>query len=113
MPPNEQVVLERFADYHKGWDGSQFDQILIRVVPENGTRRQLIESGADALTFSLTPDDVAALQGNPDLQGPDLRHDQRHVGHHERPGSRPRRSAKGFSYAFPYDQVADGAYKGC
>ena len=43
--PNERVVLERFADYHKGWDGNQFDQILIRVVPENGTRRQLIENG--------------------------------------------------------------------
>ena len=110
---NERVVLERFPDYHMGWEGNQFDQIVIRVVPENGTRRQLIESGdADALTFSLTPDDVAALQENPDLQV--LTYETTNVNWISMnaprlltPGVR-----QGFSYAFPYDQVIDGAYKG-
>ena len=111
--PNDRVVLERFADYHKGWDGNQFDQILIRVVPENGTRRQLIENGdADALTFSLTPDDVAALQGNPDLQV--LTYDTTNIAWvtMNAPRLKTKEVRQGFSYAFPYDQVVDGAYKG-
>jgi peptide/nickel transport system substrate-binding protein len=111
--PNDRVVLERFADYHKGRDGGQFDQIFIRVVPENATRRQLIENGdADAITFSLTPDDVAALQGNPDLQV--LAYDTTNVQWvtMNAPRLMTREVRQGFSYAFPYDQVVDGAYKG-
>jgi peptide/nickel transport system substrate-binding protein len=111
--PNDRVVLERFADYHKGWDGNQFDQIFIRVVPENATRRQLIENGdADALTFSLTPDDVTALQGNLDLQI--LTYDTTNIVWvtMNAPRLKTREVRQGFSYAFPYDQVVDGAYKG-
>ncbi|HEX5912235.1 MAG TPA: ABC transporter substrate-binding protein, partial [Rubrobacter sp.] len=111
--PTDQAILERFADYHEGWDGSQFDQIRIRVVPENATRRQLVENGdADALTFTLTPEDVAALQGNPDLQV--LIYDTTNVTWvtMNPPRLRTREVRQGFSYAFPYEQVVDGAYKG-
>ena len=86
---------------------------MIRVVPENATRRQLIENGdADALTFSLTPDDVAALQGNPDLQI--LTYDTTNIVWvtMNAPRLKTKEVRQGFSYAFPYDQVVDGAYKG-
>lgn len=111
--PNERVVLERFPDYHMGWEGNQFDQIIMRVVPENATRRQLIENGdADALTFSLTPDDVAALKSNPDLQV--LTYDTTNVNWVDMNAVRlkTKEVRQGFSYAFPYDQVINGAYKG-
>ncbi len=60
---NDAIILERFAEYHKGWDGNHFDEIVYRIVEESSTRRQLVESGdADALTQSLTPEDVEAIE---------------------------------------------------
>src|SRR4051794_3223395 len=67
--PNSYIALERFEDYHGGWEGTHFDRIVMRIVEEETTRRQLLESGeADAAAFSLTPEDVTALQQNPAVQ---------------------------------------------
>lgn len=110
---NERVVLSRVPEYHAGWTGTEFDQIVLRIVPENGTRRQLIETGdADALTFSLTPDDVAAMESNPDLQV--LIYDTTNVNwtSMNAPRLRTPEVRQGFSWAFTYDEVVDGAYKG-
>ena len=41
----------------------------MRIVPENTTRRQLIETGeGDVTTNNLTSEDFLALQSNTDLQ---------------------------------------------
>jgi peptide/nickel transport system substrate-binding protein len=66
---NEGLVLKKFDGYHRGWEGNHFDQIIFRVVPEDGTRRQLLERGeADAAAFNLTFEAVEAMRSNPDLQ---------------------------------------------
>ena len=47
--PNSHIALEWFDGYHGGWAGNHFDQIVMRIVEEGATRRQLLESGeADA-----------------------------------------------------------------
>ena len=108
----EGLVFARFDAFHGGWEGNHFDRIVLRVVPENATRRQLIESGeADALTFSLTPEDVEALGANPNLQV--LIYDTTRVDWIIlNAGKLTTAARQGFSYAFPYQQVIDGAYKG-
>ena len=54
----QQVTLEKFDGYHRGWEGAHFDKIVMRVVDEIATRRQLVENGeGDALDQSLTPED--------------------------------------------------------
>ena len=86
----DHVTLERFEEYHRGWDGPHFDQILFRNVEESQTQRQLVESGdADALTYSLTPADVTAMQeeGKTQVQVYDI--DQRRLGRVQ-PGQAPR-----------------------
>ena len=61
------VVLERFDDYHGGWDGNHFDQIAHsrrpgeRDPPPADRERR----GRRRSTFSLTPEDVAALRATP------------------------------------------------
>jgi peptide/nickel transport system substrate-binding protein len=111
--PSEQVIMTKFADYHGGWDHSHFERIIARIVEEVATRRQLLESGdADAAAQNLTPDDVEAMSTNPDL----------HVQVEDstavfwiimnavrllKPEAR-----QGFSYAFPYDEVTNSAYRG-
>jgi len=109
---NDGLVFSRFDEFHGGWEGSHFDQVVIRVVPENSTRRQLLETGeANGSTFNLTPEDVEALKTNPDLQV--LTYDTTRVDWIIMNTGRLNVDArKGFSYAFPYDDVINGAYKG-
>ena len=67
----EQLAFERFEEYHGGWDGNHFQTVIFRVVPENATRRQIMEQGeADAATNVLTPEDYEALKAVPELQRP-------------------------------------------
>jgi peptide/nickel transport system substrate-binding protein len=111
--PSEQVILTKFAGYHGGWDQPHFERIIARIVEEVSTRRQLLESGdADAAAQNLTPDDVEAMSTNPEI----------HVQVDDstavfwiimnavrllKPEAR-----QGFSYAFPYNEVTDSAYRG-
>ncbi len=111
--PTERVVLRKFDDFHRGWDGNHFDQIVCRIVAEVSTRRQLIETGeADATTQNLTPDDVDALNSNTDLQV--LTYDSTAVYWTimNAPRMKTKEVRQGFSYAFPYNEVVDAAYKG-
>src|SRR5215217_2839985 len=111
--PTERVVLKKFDDYHRGWDGSHFDQIVCRIVEEVATRRQLVETGeADATTQNLTPDDVDALKSNADLQV--LTYDSTAVywAIMNSPRLKTKEVRQGFSYAFPYDEVTSAAYRG-
>ncbi len=111
--PTQQVVLAKFDDYHGGWDGNHFDQIVVRIVPENATRRQLLEGGdADATTFNLTPDDVEALTS---ASGINIEvYDSTAVYWTIMNAARlkTKEVRQGFSYAFPYDDVVGSAYKG-
>lgn len=109
----EQVILEKFDAYHGGWDGSHFDTIVCRIVPEISTRRQLVESGdADATTENLTPDDVEALRGNVDLQVVTYPSTNVQWAIMNAPRLKTADVRKGFSYAFPYNEVVDSAYRG-
>jgi peptide/nickel transport system substrate-binding protein len=111
--PNSYIALEWFDGYHGGWAGNHFDHIVMRIVEEGATRRQLLESGeADAAAFSLTPEDVTALQENPELQV--LIYPSTAVGwaHMNAPRLKTPGARQGFSYAFPYDDVIDSVYQG-
>jgi peptide/nickel transport system substrate-binding protein len=111
--PTERVVLRKFDDYHRGWTGNHFDQIVCRIVAEVGTRRQLVETGeADATTQNLTPDDVDALKSNADLQV--LTYDSTAVywAIMNVPRLLTKEVRQGFSYAFPYDEVTNVVYRG-
>jgi ABC-type transport system substrate-binding protein len=85
---------------------------VVRIVPEVGTRRQLLESGkADATALNLTPEIVDAVKSNPALQV--ITYPSSAVFWTIMNAATLNVTARqGFSYAFPYDQVKDSAYKG-
>ena len=56
--PEEQLTLERYDDYWGGWEGSHFDRVIFRVIPENETRRQLIEQGEVDIVDNLNPEET-------------------------------------------------------
>jgi peptide/nickel transport system substrate-binding protein len=109
---NERIAFEKFDDYHRGWDGNHFSEIILRVVPENTTRRQLLEQGeADATTNNLTVEDVDSLKSNPDLVV--LEYETTRVNWGIMNAVKLSKEARqGFSYAFPYDDVMNGVYSG-
>jgi peptide/nickel transport system substrate-binding protein len=111
--PDEQTVLTRFDGYHRGWSGDHFAEIVLRVVGEGVTRRQLLERGdADIVTRLLTPEDVAALAESPNLRIDS--YDSFDVGWvvMNAPRLRAPNVRRGFSYAFPYDDVIAGVEGG-
>jgi peptide/nickel transport system substrate-binding protein len=110
--PEQQLIMERNADYWKGWAGDHFDQIILRVVPENETRRQLIEQGEVDIIDNLTPEALQALEQNPDLffdKSYSTEVDYIMMTVTGPLASKEARQA--MCYAFPYDQVISGVYK--
>jgi len=53
----QQVVLEKFGDYWRGWDANKFDRVILKVVRENATQIQMLRSG-EADFISLVPADA-------------------------------------------------------
>lgn len=111
--PSEQVVMTRFEDFHGGWERPHFDKIVVRIVEEAATRRQLLESGdADTLTQNLTPDDVDALRSSESLKIELYDSTSVYWVIMNAPRLLTPEARQGFSYAFPYDNVIDSAYRG-
>ena len=63
--PNERVVLEAAADSRYGPPGVK--QVILRHVPEPGAQRLLIEKGDVDIARNLSADQIAAVEGNPDV----------------------------------------------
>jgi peptide/nickel transport system substrate-binding protein len=110
---NERLVLKKFDAFHLGWEGEHFDQIVFRVVPEDSTRRQLLEQGdADAAAYNLTVDDIQKMKTNPALKVVEYPTTAVSWAIMNAPRLKTKEVRQGFSYAFPYEQVLNGAYKG-
>ena len=110
---NTGLVLERFETFHRGWEGNHFDRIVFRVVPENATRRQLLEQGeADAAAYNVTVDDLQALKTNPDLVVVEYPSTAISWAIMNAPRLKATEVRQVFSYAFPYDQIVDDVFKG-
>jgi len=111
--PSQQLTLEKYDGYWAGWSGEHFEKALIRAVTEESTRRQLLEQGEADIVDTLTAEDIVALQSNPNLtvlQGKSTEtvHFVMTVyGALEKPEAR-----QALCYAFPYNDVIQGIYKG-
>jgi peptide/nickel transport system substrate-binding protein len=107
------MVLSRHEGYHRGWEGNHFDQIIYRVVPEEGTRRQLLERGeADAAAYNLTIETLDAMRENPALQVVEYPSTAITWTLMNAPRLLTPEVRQGFSYAFPYDEVQNAVYQG-
>jgi peptide/nickel transport system substrate-binding protein len=111
--PEQQLVLEKYDGYWGGWEGNHFDRVIFRVVSENATRRQLIEQGEVDIVDNLTPESLLALEENPDLvvdRSYSAEVDYLILTVAGALASPEARQA--MCWAFPYDEVIEGVYKG-
>lgn len=105
----ERFVFERFPD----WNGPEhfFDEIIARVVPEGGTRRQLLEAGDVDAVAVLPADDIIALRSSPDINVVSYDTTQcRWVRLNYARLNRDMREA--LCWAFPFDDVIDQVMQG-
>jgi peptide/nickel transport system substrate-binding protein len=113
--PGREAVLERNPDYWRGWEGNHFERVIVRVVEEFATMRQLVEAGdVDIMDrFSITAEAISELQQVPTLTV-DLS-DSTEVEYYAMTEAGPLASPEArqaMCYAFPYQEVLDGVYLG-
>ena len=110
---SQQIVLTRFPDYWGGWSGSHFSKVILRLVPDSTTRRELMERGNADVTYDLTPQDDNALKANPKIRviAP-YATEIRYIAMTESGPLASPYARQALSYAFPYDAVINGIFKG-
>lgn len=72
---DQQIVFKANPDWWGGWKDNQFKKVVVQLVGDAGTQRQLLESGAVDTINLVARDQVDALKANPDLvvyTGPSL-----------------------------------------
>ncbi|MDW7981269.1 MAG: ABC transporter substrate-binding protein [Thermomicrobium sp.] len=105
----ERFVFERFDQYHG--DRPFFDRIVARVVPEDATRRQLIETGEAHACAYINPEDLLALKQNPNVQV--VEYDTTEVDWIRMNYALLNTKARqGFCYAWPYQEVIEKVLRG-
>jgi peptide/nickel transport system substrate-binding protein len=111
--PEQQLVLERYDDYWRGWEGDHFDRVIFRVVSENATRRQLIEQGEVDIVDSLTPEALDALASNSDLViDRSYSAEVDYIILTEAGPLASPEARQAMCWAFPYDEAISGVFRG-
>lgn len=113
--PGQEVILERNENYWKGWEGNHFDRIIVRVVEEPATMRQLVESGDVDIMDRFTVDFswIEELQANESLVV-DIS-DSTEVTYYamtEGGALASPEARQAMAYAYPYQEVLDGVFLG-
>lgn len=57
------ITLKKFDDYWNGWDGDHLDKVIMQLVAESTTRRQMIEGGEADVAEYLNASDAEAMAG--------------------------------------------------
>ena len=65
---NSSVTLVKFNGYWGGWSGKHVGRVVMTYVPEEQTRRALIEKGGVDLTLFFSPQNLVAMQPNAQLK---------------------------------------------
>ena len=110
----EEATIQRFDGYWRGWEDGQFDAVIFKQVPDDSTRRLLLETGAADFTNRLANEMLDAIEANPDL---DLVTKTGWVGflfffNTLKPPLDDLLVRKALAYTIPYDEIIDGALLG-
>jgi peptide/nickel transport system substrate-binding protein len=113
--PGREVVLERNEGYWRGWEGNHFERVIIRIVEEASTMRQLVEAGdVDIMDrFSVHYEWIDELKQVPTLNV--VLSDSTEVPYYTMTEAgllASPEARQAMCYAFPYQEVIDGVYRG-
>ena len=58
------MILTKFEDYWRGWDGNHIETVVFRQADESSVRRQMVEGNEADIALRLNYDDAEALSSN-------------------------------------------------
>lgn len=109
----QQLVLKANPNYPVG--KPQFTSITMKVVPDSGTRAQLVSSGNVDVAEALTPSDLNSVKDSPKVQEPSVDHpiefDDLSLVQNKAPFD-DKLVRQAFNYAIPYDKIISQVYEG-
>lgn len=111
---DQEVVLTKFPDYWGGWEGKHFDKVVLQTVSESATKRQMVTKGDADVTMELPPEDLEALQNDPNVEvvrAPSFQNLWFMMNTQREPMDNVK-VRQAMSYAFPYADVVDFAMGG-
>jgi len=109
-----ELVMTKFDDYWKGWEGKHFDKVIIKSVPESATARQMLEAGELDIVDDLPLEMIDALEKNPKIEivrTPSFQNLMAFFNTEKAPLDN-KLVRQALSYAFPYDDVINYVWKG-
>ena len=104
---NEELEFKQFADYWGGWEDNNFKNVVVKIVADATTSRQMLESGAVDIQTTVSYDDVPGLKQNPDLnliQTPGIYNYLLCFNTQKKPLDNVK-ARQALSYAIPYEEV--------
>jgi peptide/nickel transport system substrate-binding protein len=112
--PDQQTVLVKYPDYWGGWEGHHFSKVILKLVLEQSTQVQMLESG-EADRATLVPiDSFASMRANPDISVdimPSWRNSQFLI-NTQKPPTDDLLVRRALCYAWNYETVVNDIYGG-
>lgn len=109
----QQVVLKANPNYPVGHPA--FKTITMKVVPDSGTRAQLLASGNVDVAEALAPSDLNSIKGSAKVTEPSVDHpiefDDISLVQNKAPFN-DKLVRQAFNYAIPYDKIISQVYEG-
>lgn len=112
--PGDEVIATKFDGYWGGWEGQHFDKVVFKLIPEDASRRQMLESGEADVVTSLMVEDIDALKDNPEVQivvSEGISNMVAYLNTEKKPLNNVK-VRQAIAYAFPYEDVVNYIKKG-
>jgi len=110
----EQIALERFEPYWRGWPAKHLDRVILKLVAEPATQKILMEGGQGHWADTISPGDLEGLQQRKDFvvtADPTWGIQFFWMNTRKAPLDDPR-VRKAMRYAFPYDGMIRDVMRG-
>jgi peptide/nickel transport system substrate-binding protein len=112
--PDAEIVFTRNEDYWGGWSDTQYDKVLVQIVPEATTQQQMLEGGEVDLVTRIPIENYDSFKNNPDYTYYEEPSFFNYVGYFNtlRPPLDNPKVREALSYAIPYDDIITIGAKG-
>jgi len=112
--PGQHVILEKYDDYWRGWEGKHFDRIVFKIVREVSSRVMGVIAGTLDYVTDISFTDIPRLQADPNVEVHLTPTTQLWLVHmnNQRPPLTDRRLREVLSWAFPYKKAIDFIFQG-
>jgi len=110
----EEVILEQFDGYWRGWDGKHVSMVVFKKLSEPATRRQAVETGEATIVEKLPYTDLDMLKDDSNVVV-DITPSMQNIFvmiNTQKPPLDNKLVRQAISYAFPYQQAIDYAAGG-